>query len=199
MRCVKWITVSWVSGVGYRVSGAVVLAAALIGCGSSGGPSQETGTAEIGTSPLAVLSPDFKNGGVIPRQFTCDGAGTRPSLSWNGVPGKAAEVAILVGDPDAPGGTFVHWTVWGLPPTPRGSATSTSLPAGAVQGANSSRGGGWTPPCPPKGDRPHHYVFGVYALRKRIPFGAGADPAKVVPAVRAVAIASGSLTASYGR
>src|SRR5437763_4386742 len=186
-----------VAGGRWRVAGAVVLALAVVGCGSSGGPSQETGTAESGTSPLAVLSPDFKNGGVIPKQFTCDGAGTRPSLAWNGVPAKAAEVAILVGDPDAPGGTFMHWTVWGLPPTPRGSVSSTALLAGAIQGANSGRSTGWTPPCPPRGDKPHHYVFGVYALRKRIPFGAGADPARIVPAVRAVAIASGSLTASF--
>lgn len=185
MRCVKWIT----------IAGALLLVA---GCGSSGGPSLNSSN-EVGTKLLAVASPDLRNGGVIPKQFTCDGAGTRPPLSWNGVPAKAVEVAILVGDPDAPGGTFVHWTVWGLPHTPRGTVGSTSLPAGAIQGANSGRRIGWTPACPPKGDKPHRYIFGVYALRKRIPFGAGEDPAKVVPAVRAVAIASGSLTASYGR
>jgi hypothetical protein len=109
------------------------------------------------------------------------------------------EVAILVGDPDAPGGTFVHWNVWGLPTTARGEVTAGPLPAGAIEGANSARRTGWTPPCPPKGAAPHHYVFGVYALRKRVDLTAGADPARVVPAVRAAAIASGSLTASYGR
>ena len=146
-----------------------------------------------------MASPSLRNGGVIPKQFTCDGAGTRPTLSWAGVPAKAAEVAILVGDPDAPGGTFVHWTVWGLPPTARGEVTAGTLPTGAIEGANSARRTGWTPPCPPKGDAPHHYVFGVYALRKRVDLAAGADPARAVPAVRAAAIASGSLTARYGR
>jgi Raf kinase inhibitor-like YbhB/YbcL family protein len=184
MRCVKCIT----------IAGALLLA----GCGSSGGPSLNSSN-EVGTKLLAVASPDLRNGGTIPKQFTCDGSGTRPALSWAGVPTKAVEVAILVGDPDAPGGTFVHWTVWGMKPTPRGNVGSTSLPAGAVQGANSSRRTGWTPPCPPRGAKPHRYVFGVYALRKRIAFAAGADPARVVPAVRAVAIASGSLTARYGR
>ena len=185
MRCVKWITI----------------AAALLvaGCGKSGAPAQETGTAEIGTSPLAVASPELQGGGAIPRQFTCDGAGTRPSLSWAGVPAKAAEVAVLVGDPDAPGGTFVHWIVWGLPATQRGTVGSGAPPGGAVEGANSGRRVGWTPPCPPRGDKPHHYVFGVYALSRRLTFKEGDDPAKVVPAVRAAAIASGSLTASYSR
>lgn len=186
-----------VSGVWYRLSGAVLVALALVGCGSSGAPSN-SGT-EVGTRPLAVASPDLRNGGVIPRRFTCDGAGARPALSWAGVPGGAAEVAILVGDPDAPGGTFVHWTVWNLPATARASVSSTSLPAGALEGANSAGRTGWTPPCPPRGAKPHHYVFGVYALRKRLALKAGEDPARVVPAVRAAAIASGSLTASYGR
>ena len=106
---------------------------------------------------------------------------------------------MLVGDPDAPGGTFVHWVVWGLPHTSRGSVSSAPLPKGAVEGANSSGGNGWTPPCPPKGDQPHHYIFGVYALRKRVALSAGESPAKAVPAIRAVAIATGSLTARYGR
>ena len=188
-----------VAGRRSHVAGAVVVVLALAGCGSSGAPSQETGTSEVGTTPLAVASPDLQNGGVIPKQFTCDGAGTRPALSWAGVPAKAVEVAILVGDPDAPGGTFMHWTMWGLPPTSRGQVGSGVLPAGVIEGANSARRTGWTPPCPPHGDKPHHYVFGVYALRKRLSFKAGEDPARVVPAVRAAAIASGSLTASYGR
>lgn len=106
---------------------------------------------------------------------------------------------MLVGDPDAPGGTFVHWTVWNLPRGARGRLGSGALPAGAVEGANSAGGRGWTPPCPPKGDKAHHYIFGVYALRKRVALTAGESPAKVVPAIRAVAIATGSLTARYGR
>lgn len=105
---------------------------------------------------------------------------------------------MLVGDPDAPGGTFVHWAVWNLPHAARGRVGSGGLPAGAVEGANSAGGRGWTPPCPPRGHT-HHYVFGVYALRKRVSLRAGESPAKVVPAIRAVAIATGSLTARYGR
>jgi hypothetical protein len=175
-----------------------VIALTLAGCGSSGGETDSSGS-EVGTAPLAVASPDFQKGGTIPRQFTCDGGGARPTIAWAGVPKGAVEVALLVGDPDAPGGTFVHWTAWGLPPKAKGSIGPGALPAGAVEGANSSGSTGWTPPCPPKGAKPHEYIFGVYALRKRLALLAGADPARVVPAVRAAAIASGSLTARYGR
>jgi Raf kinase inhibitor-like YbhB/YbcL family protein len=123
----------------------------------------------------------------------------RPALSWAGVPADAVEVAVLVGDPDAPGGTFVHWAVWNLPHSARGNIGAGPLPVGAVEGANSAGGRGWTPPCPPKGDGPHHYVFGVYALRTRVTLAAGESPAKAVPAIRAAAIATGSLTARYSR
>jgi hypothetical protein len=68
-----------------------------------------------------------------------------------------------------------------------------------VQGQNSGGSLGWTPPCPPKGAKAHQYIFGVYALRTRVNLQPGESPSKVVPAVRAVAIATGSLTASYSR
>jgi hypothetical protein len=187
-----------VAGRRSQVAGAVFVAVALVGCGSSGSPS-DTGGSEVGTTPLAVASPDFQDKGTIPKQFTCDGAGTRPTISWAGIPRQAKEVALLVGDPDAPGGTFVHWTVWNLPLTSKGSVSSGALPPGAVQGQNSGGSLGWTPPCPPKGGKAHQYIFGVYALRARVNLQPGESPSKVVPAVRAVAIATGSLTASYGR
>jgi Raf kinase inhibitor-like YbhB/YbcL family protein len=189
--------VSRIADCRLQIAGAVAVAVALGGCGSSG--SAASSGNEVGTAPLAVASPDLRAGGVIPRRFTCDGAGSRPRLAWSGVPPQAVEVAVLVGDPDAPGGTFVHWAVWALPKTARFAVSSGALPAGALEGANSAGGEGWTPPCPPKGAKPHHYIFGVYALRKRIDLPAGADPSRAVPTVRAAAIASGSLTASYGR
>jgi Raf kinase inhibitor-like YbhB/YbcL family protein len=186
--------------IGHRsqVTGAVLVGLFLAGCGSSGSGA-ETGPNEVGTSPIAVASPDFRDGGTIPKRFTCDGGGARPRIDWNGVPPGAQDVALLVGDPDAPGGTYVHWTVWNLPRAKESGLGAGALPAGAIQGANSAGSVGWTPPCPPKGARPHHYVFGIYATRTRLRFQQGEDPSKVVPAVRAAAIASGSLTASYGR
>jgi Raf kinase inhibitor-like YbhB/YbcL family protein len=166
----------------------------LAGCGSSNTTPTTTTAAQPGAR-LTVSSPDLQNGGTIDKRFTCDGAGDRPVIRWSGVPSKAVEVAVLVDDPDAPSGTFVHWTVWGIPPTAR--EVGASLPAGAREGANGSGGKGWTGPCPPSGT--HRYVFNVYALSKHVTLAAGSPPDKVEPAVRAAAIASGSLTARYGR
>jgi Raf kinase inhibitor-like YbhB/YbcL family protein len=173
-------------------AGAVLVLLALVGCGSSGAPSQETGTSEVGTKQLAVASPDFRRGGAIPKQFTCNGAGTRPPLAWAGVPPNAAEVAVLVGDPDAPGGTFVHWVVWGLRPTARGSVSSDGLPAGAIEGANSAGGTGWTPPCPPSGT--HHYRFTVYRLSAPTGLAGDASPSEAFTAIGKAATAQGRLT-----
>ena len=166
----------------------------LAGCGSSD-KTETTVTSAASRARLAVSSPDLRNGGTIDSRFTCDGAGERPGLRWSGVPSKAVEVAVLVEDPDAPSGTFVHWTVWGIPPSAR--AAGASLPAGAREGNNSAGGKGWTAPCPPSGT--HRYVFNVYALSKHVTLAAGSPPDKVQPAVRAAAIASGSLTARSGR
>jgi hypothetical protein len=192
------VNVVTVIGRQSQVIGAAILALLLAGCGSSG-TSAESGPNEVGTSPIAVFSPDFKAGGTLPKRFTCDGGGQRPTITWNGVPRNAKDVALIVGDPDAPGGTFIHWIVWNLPRAMSNGLGAAALPAGAIQGANSAGSTGWTPPCPPKGDQPHQYVFGVYATRTKLNFQQGEDPVRVVPAVRAAAIASGSLTASYGR
>ena len=178
-----------------EVAWAVFLALSVAGCGSSGGTPGEAGTSEVGTTPLAVASASFRNGGVIPKQFTCDGAGARPTLSWAGVPAKAAEVAILAGDPDAPGGTFVHWTGWNLHPTVRRLATGAHLP---VEGTNSAGTHGYTGPCPPAGPA-HHYVFRLYALKAKLRLRAGASPAKFHAALPGRVIAVAKLVGRYRR
>jgi len=179
----------------FRISlGGLVGLVLLVGCGSSGGSSSGTVATTVGSS-LSVSSPDLRDGGRVPVRFTCDGAGDRPALTWSGVPEKAVEVAVLVDDPDAPSGTFVHWTVWGIAPS--AGEIGASLPTGAREGANGAGGKGWTGPCPPSGT--HRYVFNVYALSKHVTLPAGSRPDEVERAVRAAAIASGSLTARYGR
>src|SRR5262249_19941337 len=100
-----------------------------------------------------------------------------------------------VQDPDASGGPFVHWTAYGIPAAPSGR-----IPAGArlKSGKNSVGKDGWTPSCPPKGDKPHHYHFTLYALRRPSGLPAGAAPAQV-RAKLAGAMARGGFTATYVR
>ena len=167
--------------------------AVLAGCGSG---DTVKGPAPSAPRALQVSSPAIRDGQPLPRRFTCDGASVSPPLRWTGVPAKAREMAILVEDPDAPGGTFVHWIAYGLDPGSSGVAAGASAPK---VGKNSFGDRGYGGPCPPKGDKPHRYVFAVYALGDRIELGGGASPATVRTAIARVALARGTLTATYGR
>ena len=134
----------------------------------------------------------------MPRRFTCDGAGVSPPLEWSGTPSGTRELVLVVQDPDAPGGTFVHWTLFGM-----GAQTAAlregAVPAGASQGQNSTGGDGWTGPGPPKGDDAHRYDFVLYALRDASGLQPGAKPAAVRAAVGRGALGSGRLEARYAR
>jgi len=100
-------------------------------------------------------------------------------------------VALVVLDPDAPGGTFVHWVLFAMSPAQQELATGTP-PPGTMQALNSAGDRGWTPPCPPSGT--HHYRFTVYALDTVPGDLDGADPDTAVRAVQDAAIAEGTLT-----
>jgi Raf kinase inhibitor-like YbhB/YbcL family protein len=143
---------------------------------------------------LTITSPDFASGGAIPVRFSCDGEKVRPALRFGGVPDGAAELALIVVDPDA--GRFVHWTVYNLQPGTR-ALGSTGLPAGAREGENSEGKTGWTPPCPPKGT--HRYEFHLYWLKRKSGLSAGATPNKVADAVSNGAGGSGVLVGRYTR
>jgi Raf kinase inhibitor-like YbhB/YbcL family protein len=143
---------------------------------------------------LTVTSPDFPANGAIPTRFSCDGEKARPALRFAGVPAGAAELALVVVDPDA--GGFVHWTVYGLPGSTRELASS-GLPQGAREGENSKGDSGWTPPCPPNGT--HRYEFRLYWLKRASGLEAGAKPDDVIAALRAGAGASGLLVGRYER
>jgi Raf kinase inhibitor-like YbhB/YbcL family protein len=178
----------------YFLLSTVAVAIALAGCG---GNDAETDT--LGEPPptapesIKLTSPAFGRNDTIPKEFTCDGANTPPPLRWSKVPKGSKELALLVEDPDAPSGNFVHWTAYGIDPG------STAVPEGALQGENSAGKTGYTGPCPPEGDDPHRYVFALYALDEATSLTAGASPDDVRTALDRSAIARGQLIAKYGR
>ena len=175
----------------------VALVAALVaavampaGCGGD-----EAEVPEPAGARVVVTSPAFREGGAIPDRYTCRGAGDWPELSWSGLPADATGVAVVVSDPDAPDGTFVHRIVTGLPP--RDGTLGARPPAGAREADNSRGDPGWTPPCPPSGT--HHYRFTVIALDKETGLAQGASLDDALAAVDEHATARGTLTATYSR
>ncbi|MCX6742901.1 MAG: YbhB/YbcL family Raf kinase inhibitor-like protein [Candidatus Parcubacteria bacterium] len=110
---------------------------------------------------MKFTSSTFTNNSNLPSQFTCDGQKINPPLEISNVPAAAKSLALIVDDPDAPSGTFVHWLVWNINPQTKSIAANT-IPAGAKQGTTSAGKTGYVPPCPPSGS--HHYVFKLYAL-----------------------------------
>ena len=143
---------------------------------------------------FALSSPAFSSGGLVPRIYTCDGRGVSPPLRWTSPPGGTRSLALSVKDPDAPGGTFVHWTAWNISPHSRGLRRGQRPP---VEGRNSAGSRGYTPPCPPSGT--HHYVFRLYALRSKLRLAAGASPSAFDRALRGRVIAVARLVGRYRR
>ena len=145
---------------------------------------------------ISVTGP-FDNEGSIPEKYTCDGANVAPELDWTVVP-EVREYALIVADPDAPGGTFVHWVIWGLP---SGHIGEGQVPDGAHEGENGGGERGYTGPCPPEGDELHHYEWNVYGLRSaataNLPDGATATD--LLNAIDCCVAASGTLTGTYAR
>ncbi len=136
---------------------------------------------------------------MIPTQFTCDGQGISPVLIWQQTPAGTRSIAIIVSDPDAPLGTFIHWVIYNLPPGTRGLPQGGKpLPAGAQQGENSNHDADYYPPCPPRG-APHRYLFNVYALNQMLELPLRSDENQVQKAMAGHILASGQLMARYGR
>ncbi len=153
---------------------------------------------------LMLTSGAFQAGGSIPPRFTCEGADVSPALSWSGAPAGTTAYALVVDDPDAPGGTWVHWVLFNLPGTlsalPEGveKAAVPKRLGGALQGRNDFRRIGYGGPCPPPG-RAHRYVFRLYALDAALPLKAGADRRSVDAAMRGHVLAETTLTGTYAR
>lgn len=114
---------------------------------------------------MKITSTAFENNGNIPSKYTCDGEGINPPLSFVEIPPAAQSLVLISDDPDAPGGTFVHWTVWNIDPKTMEIAEN-SVPSDAIQGITSYGKEGYGSPCPPSGV--HRYYFKLYALDTKL-------------------------------
>lgn len=116
---------------------------------------------------LKLVSQAFLGDAQIPNEYTCKGRNINPPLNIMGVPGGAKCLALIVHDPDAVSGDFVHWMIWDVPASTESIATN-SVPSGAVQGQNGGGQNKYMGPCPPAGTGTHHYMFELYALDKTL-------------------------------
>ncbi len=117
--------------------------------------------------PFQLTSPAFSPGETIPIPYTCDGQDQSPPLAWSSPPANTRALALIMDDPDAPAGTWVHWVIFNIPATTSELAQAIppipQLNNGAIQGINSWGRVGYGGPCPPRGQK-HRYFFTLYAL-----------------------------------
>ncbi len=146
--------------------------------------------------PFTITSPAFRAGGLIPDGFTCKGANASLPLRWRGVPKRTEQLALIMEDPDAPIGTFVHWVAWGIDPTKRRLPEQT-LPAGVVEGASGTGKPGYLGPCPPPADGAHRYRITTYALDASPGVAAGASAADLRAAIKGHVLATAKLVGTF--
>lgn len=142
---------------------------------------------------LSLSSESFPENGMIPTRHTCDGENVNPSIHIDGIPEEALSLALIVDDPDAPGGTFCHWIIWNIPQTHQIREKETR----GVQGTNDFGKFGYGGPCPPRG--PHHYRFKVYALDCTLGLSSGAGKKQLEKEICDHVLAFGVLTGLYKR
>jgi Raf kinase inhibitor-like YbhB/YbcL family protein len=160
---------------------------------------------------FTLTSPDIKAGSMIAKKFEfngfgCSGENKSPALKWSGAPKGTKSFVVTVYDPDAPTGSgWWHWTVVNIPasvnelPADAGAAGGANLPKGAMQVRSDYGTAAWGGVCPPPGDKPHRYVFTVYALKTdKLDVPADASPALAGFMTKANAIGQASFTAKYG-
>ena len=161
---------------------------------------------------FTLISPDVPKKGQMKEAqvfsgFGCSGQNISPALAWKNFPAETKSFALMVYDPDAPTGSgFWHWVVYNISanvsslPTGAGKADGSLLPKGAVQSNTDFGSPGYGGPCPPVGDKPHRYVFTIFALKvDKLELPPNASGALVGFVVRQNAIGKASITGYYGR
>jgi len=147
-------------------------------------------------SMLTISSSAFEPEQMIPKQYTCDGGNINPSLIIKGAPSEARSLTLIVDDPDAPNGTWVHWVVWNIDPTAK-EISENSVPAGSVEGITSFGKPGYGGPCPPSGT--HRYFFKLYALDTILDIPASSKKEELEKAMQGHIVDQAELMGTYAR
>jgi Raf kinase inhibitor-like YbhB/YbcL family protein len=148
---------------------------------------------------IQLTSSAFADGGMIPVRYARKGENVSPPLAWSAVPAGVQSFALIVDDPDAPGGDWVHWVVYNLPgdttTLPEGITSDSALPGGAAQGKNGWGASKYDGPQPPSGT--HRYVFKLYALDIVLKLKPGASKADLLRAMEGHVLARAQLIGKY--
>jgi Raf kinase inhibitor-like YbhB/YbcL family protein len=145
---------------------------------------------------VQITSSAFEHGDYIPTRYTCDGEDISPPLQIGGLPQEAKSLALIVEDPDAPVGTWVHWAVWNLPPDLQ-ELSPGKIPPQASEGVNDFDRAGYGGPCPPSGV--HRYYFNIFALDTVLNLAKGSRRKELDRAMKGHIIGYGSLMGRYQR
>lgn len=148
---------------------------------------------------LTLWSDAFGDGDVIPRRYACDGDDVSPPIAWHTPPALTETFALIMDDPDAPGGVWVHWVVFNLPAETSEirEGGSRSLPGKAAHGSNSWGRMGYGGPCPPGGT--HRYFFKLYALDSELDLADGAMASSLTEAMEGHVLGKATLMGRYSR
>ncbi|MFB4303374.1 YbhB/YbcL family Raf kinase inhibitor-like protein [Actinomadura sp. NTSP31] len=178
-------------------AGVLALTMALGGCGLIGQPQNKS--AEL-SEWFTVTSPVFRDGRDLPTRYGCGtypgGEGKTPPLHWSGAPAGTRSFAIVMDDPDAPEGAYVHWVIAGIDGTTNELVEGAEI-QGAVEGLTTGKKAGYAAPCPPKGER-HRYRFTIYALDSPAPFRQGAKLRDSLGAIAEHTVGRGRITGNFG-
>jgi Raf kinase inhibitor-like YbhB/YbcL family protein len=145
---------------------------------------------------IELTSPAFKANDYIPAKYTCDGENVSPPLQVSAVPNDAQSLVLIVDDPDAPGGDWIHWLVWNIDPKVE-TILSSEVPLGAIQGLNSFGDQSYGGPCPPSGT--HRYQFKLFALDTTLDLSNLTNKTKLLEAIKTHILSQTMLVGLYKR
>jgi Raf kinase inhibitor-like YbhB/YbcL family protein len=176
----------------------------LLGPAENGDPygiSEGTPSTVNPEDSMKLTSPAFAANAPIPIKFTCKGEDLSPALDWGDPPADARSFALLMDDPDAPMGTWVHWVLFNLPAStrslPEGVSPDKNLKDGSIQGLTSAHSTGYHGPCPPSGT--HRYFFKLYALDITLALDSSADKSALLEAMEGHILAQTELMGTFAK